>query len=151
MGLLTGLLMAGSAASLLQAGVSAHQRGDYAAARAALKPLAAQGSAAAETLLGGMAARGQGARQDRAAAAAWWLRAANRGYAPAQLALARALADGRGVGKDMPAAWLWARRAMTAGGAVAGEAAALAEQLGKQLPPATRAEREAETWVAWPG
>ncbi len=151
MGLFASLLMAATAASLLQAGVDAHQRGDYAAARAALKPLAAQGSAAAETLLGGMAARGQGGRRDPAAAAAWWLRAAHRGYAPAQLALARAMADGRGVSQDIPAAWGWARRAEQAGGTAGAQATNLAKRLEKQLTPSQRAALDVETWVAWPG
>lgn len=143
--------MAGAAAGLLQAGVDAYGRGDFAAARAALKPLAAQGSAAAETLLGGMAARGQGTKADPAAAAAWWLRAAHRGYAPAQLALARAMAAGRGVTKDVPAAWLWARRATVAGGAVGAEAAAFAASLERSVPVSDRKAMEAEAWVAWPG
>ncbi|WP_416908973.1 MAG: hypothetical protein ACMVO5_05000 [Polymorphobacter sp.] len=103
-------------AGLLQAGLEAHGRGDFEAARAALKPLAAQGSAVAETILGGMAARGQGRPTDPAAAVAWWLRAANRGYVPAQLALARALADGRGVARDEAAAAYWAARAANGGG-----------------------------------
>lgn len=137
-------------AGLLQAGLDAHGRGDFAAARAALKPLAAQGSAVAETLLGGMAARGQGVRADPAAAAAWWFRAANRGYAPAQLALARAMAEGRGLAVDKGRAWLWAKRAVGAGGAVGQAAAALAKRLEADVPAAERAALAAGVWVAWP-
>jgi TPR repeat protein len=137
-------------ASLLQAGLDAHGRGDFVAARAALKPLAAQGSAVAETLLGGMAARGQGVKADPAAAAAWWFRAANRGYAPAQLALARAMADGRGLAIDKGRAWLWANRAMGAGGAAAAEAAVLAKRLEADVPEGERAALASEVWVAWP-
>lgn len=137
-------------ASLLQAGLDAHSRGDWGAARAALKPLAAQGSAVAETLLGGMAARGQGTRADAASAAAWWWRAANRGYAPAQLALARAMAEGRGVSADKGQAWLWARRAVGAGGRVGAEAAVLVKRLEAEVSPAQRAALANEVWVAWP-
>jgi TPR repeat protein len=136
--------------SLLQAGLDAHGRGDFAAARAALKPLAAQGSAVAETLLGGMTARGQGVQADAAAAAAWWFRAANRGYAPAQLALARAMADGRGLAMDKGQAWLWATRAVGAGGAVGVEAAALAKRLEADVPAGERAALAGQIWVAWP-
>ncbi len=151
MGIWAGLVVAGVAAGLLQTGIAAHSRGDFAAARAALKPLAAQGSAAAETLLGGMASRGQGTKADPAAAAAWWLRAAHRGYAPAQLALARALADGRGVRRDLPEAWLWARRATVAGGAVGAEAVIFAKALEGLVSLQERRALEADGWVAWPG
>lgn len=136
-------------AALLQSGLDAHRRGEWDVARAALKPLAAEGSAVAETLLGGMAARGQGIEADPAAAAAWWLRAANRGYAPAQLALARAMVSGRGVSVDKGQAWLWARRAAGAGGDVGAEAMALVRQLEAELPEGERAALAREVWVAW--
>lgn len=134
---------------LLQNGLDAHGRGDFAAARAALKPLAVQGSAVAETLLGGMAARGQGTKASAASAVAWWWRAANRGYAPAQLALARALADGRGVSADKGQAWLWARRAVEAGGAVGAQAAVLVKRLEEEVSEAERTALAQQVWVAW--
>lgn len=137
-------------ADRLQMGLEAHGKGDYGAARDALKPLAAQGSAVTETLLGGMVARGQGVKADQAAAAAWWFRAASRGYAPAQLALARAMAEGRGLAMDKGLAWLWANRAVGAGGAVGAEAAALARRLEAEVPAAERAALAGEIWVAWP-
>lgn len=137
-------------ADRLHMGLEAHGKGDFAAARAALKPLAAQGSAVAETLLGGMVARGQGVKADPAAAAAWWFRADNRGYAPAQLALARGMAEGRGLGQDKGRAWLWAKRAVEAGGAVGAEAAALARRLEDEVPAGERAALAGEIWVAWP-
>ena len=76
----------------LDAGLAAYAAGDFARARGDLRPLADRGSAIAETMMGVMAAKGQGRPVDLAAAAGWWLRAANRGYAPAQLAMAKALA-----------------------------------------------------------
>lgn len=143
------------AATLLDAGLAAHAAGDHAGARRALRPLADRGSAIAETLLGAMAARGQGGRADPAAAVGWWLRAANRGYAPAQLALAKALATGQGVGADAGAAWVWARLAAGGGGgtAVAGDAAALAARLGRGFDSRRLAALEAEraAWRPWPG
>jgi TPR repeat protein len=140
------------AVASLQAGLDAHARGDYAAAREALKPLAVRGSPVAETLLGGMAARGQGGAVDPATAAGWWLRAANRGYAPAQLALARALAEGRGVAKDVGQAWVWARRAARAGGQTGQESARLVHELDQKLTKAdrNRLETGAESFQNWP-
>jgi TPR repeat protein len=145
------LLLLGLLASL-QSGLDAHGRGDYAAAHAALKPLAARGSPVAETLLGGMAARGQGAPANPATAAAWWLRAAQRGYAPAQVALARALAEGRGVTQDIGQAWLWASRAAQAGGEAGGQAEQLAQNLAQDLPESTRKQLKtaSEGWKSWP-
>ena len=116
-------------------------------------PLAVQGSPVAETILGGMAARGQGIPANPATAAAWWLRAAQRGYAPAQIAFARALADGRGVTQDPAQAWLWATRALnTAEAPVAEQARALAASLVPRFSPAERQRlRRAEHgWMLWP-
>ncbi len=104
------------ATAALDAGIGAYAAGDYAAARGRLRPLADRGSAIAETMMGAMAARGQGRPADPAAAVGWWLRAANRGYAPAQLALAKALARGQGVAPDAGRAWVWARLAASSGG-----------------------------------
>ncbi len=146
--LLAPLLLAASPASDLASAVRAFDAGDHATARAMLKPLAQDGSAVAETLLGVMAARGRGAPADPAAAAAWWLRAASRGYGPAQLALAKALAAGHGVARDEGRAWLWARLAMAAGGGSAAAARALAAQLAARLGRARLAALEAER-AAW--
>ena len=84
---------------------------------------------AAETLLGTMTAKGQGAAKDDAIAAAWFLRAARRGYAPAQLALADAFARGRGVPQDTSRARTLAKAAASQG--VPG-AAQLASRLGPE-------------------
>jgi uncharacterized protein len=139
-------------AAALDAGLAAYQAGDYGAARAYLRPLADRGSAIAETMLGVMAAQGQGRVADPAAAAGWWLRAANRGYAPAQLALAKALAQGKGVSADPGQAWIWARLAASAGNGVAAEAKALAAALAMGIGPAQLATLEAEraAWRPWP-
>ena len=82
---------------LMNAGLLAFERGDHAEARRLFRKLAQRQIPAAETLLGTMAANGQGGPQNDAIAAAWFMRAARRGYAPAQLALADSFARGRGV------------------------------------------------------
>jgi TPR repeat protein len=156
-GVAAALAVAGAApattpATAIDAGMAAYQAGDFAAARAHLRPLADRGSAIAETMLGVMAARGEGRGIDEAAAVGWWLRAANRGYAPAQLALAKALAAGRGVAADPGQAWLWARLAATAGNDVAREAKAIAASLEPGFTADERAALEAEraAWRPWP-
>jgi uncharacterized protein len=139
----------------LDAGMAAYAAGNYRGARGRLRPLADRGSAIAETVLGVMAAKGQGRAADPAVAVGWWLRAANRGYAPAQLALAKALASGVGVGADPRQAWVWARLAAGAGagaGGVAIEAAALADGLARGFSAPALAELEADraAWRPWP-
>ncbi len=139
------------AASPIDGGLAAHAAGDYHSARVHLRPLADRGSAIAETMLGVMAAKGQGRAADPAVAVGWWLRAANRGYAPAQLALAKALAHGRGVAADPGQAWVWARLAAGAGDAVAVEAAGLAAALarGMSAPVLAKLEAERAAWRPW--
>lgn len=95
----------------LASGLSAFQRGDYPAAHATFRALAAQNVPAAETLLGTMAVKGQGGPKDDAVGAAWFMRAARRGYAPAQLALADSFAKGRGVPKNPERAMALAKAA----------------------------------------
>ena len=97
--------------ALLTRAVASFNSGDYAAARRAVRILAQRDVAAAETLLGTMAANGQGGPRNDAVAAAWFLRAARRGYGPAQLALANAFAEGRGVRRNLPLAAELARAA----------------------------------------
>ncbi len=96
---------------LLTRAVAAFEDGDYAAAHRDFRILAQRDVPAAETLLGTMAANGQGAPRNDAVAAAWFLRAARRGYGPAQLALANAFAEGRGVSRNLPRAAELARAA----------------------------------------
>ena len=145
------LVAAPAAATPIDGGLAAYAVGDYRSAWVHLRPLADRGSAIAETMLGVMAAKGQGRAADQAVAVGWWLRAANRGYAPAQLALAKALAHGRGVAADPGQAWVWARLAAGAGDAVAVEAAGLAEGLARGMSASVLAKLEAEraAWRPW--
>lgn len=142
-----------AAVSALDAALAAYDAGDYAAARTGLKPLADRGSAVAETLLGVMAAKGQGSAPDPAAAAGWWLRAANRGYAPAQLALAKALAKGEGVTADREAALVWAELAADGGTDAASQARGLAKALSKDFDAGqlSEAREDRAGWRPWPG
>lgn len=65
------------------AAVAYHDK-DFATAIAIWRPLAEQGSAEAQTLLGAMYWSGEGVPRDHAQAAKWYLRAARQGYARAQ-------------------------------------------------------------------
>ena len=90
----------------IKAGVEAFNRGDYATALKELRPLAAQGNAAAQALLGMMYEEGQGVPQDDVQAYVWLSLAAAQGneragkfrdlldemLTPAQLADAQRLA-----------------------------------------------------------
>ncbi len=109
---------------LMRSGIAAFQRSDHKAARRYFRTLANRGDPAAETLLGTMAANGQGGPKDEAVAAAWFLRAARRGYAPAQLALANSFARGSGVPRDLGRARSLAQAAAVQGQSGAAQLAA---------------------------
>lgn len=100
---------------LLTDAMAAFHSGDYATAKVHFRRLANRDVAIAETLLGTMAAKGQGGPRNDAIAAAWFMRAARRGYAPAQLALANAFARGQGVKTDPARALALARSAARQG------------------------------------
>ena len=67
--------------------VTAYSRQEYATTVRLLKPLADQGDAVAQTLLGSMYADGQGVPKDDAQAVKWYRLAADQGYAMAQVNL----------------------------------------------------------------
>ena len=80
-----------------------------------VKPLAEQGDAAAQFIMGGLYESGQGVPQDYELAAKWWQKAAQQGMARAQNELAVLLSDGRGVMQDTKQAVVWYRKAAEQG------------------------------------
>jgi len=68
-------------------GVAAFDQGDYATALALLRPLADQGNANAQSILGRMYAEGRGVPHDGIIAARWYRRAAEQGQPFAELVL----------------------------------------------------------------
>ncbi|CWX27791.1 tetratricopeptide repeat protein [Haemophilus influenzae] len=70
-----------------QQGSEATTRGDYQTTFKFLLPLAEQGNAAAQLMLGVMYARGIGVKQDDFEAVKWYRQAAEQGYANAQAIL----------------------------------------------------------------
>ena len=74
------VLVAAPAWADVQAGVDAYEKGDYATALKEWRPLAAQGNAAAQALLGMMYEEGQGVPKDYVQAYMWLSLAAAQGY-----------------------------------------------------------------------
>ena len=111
-------LFAGSvAAGPLEDGVTAAKHGDYATALRHWRPLANEGIAPAEYLLGLMYATGRGVPQDDAEAVRWYRMAAHQGNAAAQYNLGLMHKTGRGVPQDDAEAVRWYRMAAHQGNA----------------------------------
>ena len=99
----------------LEDAVAAYQKQDYTAALRLLRPLAAQGDAAAQDYLGFMYQHGLGVPQDYAQAVKWYRLAADRGYADAQDYLGFMYQRGFGVSRDYAQAVKWYRLAADQG------------------------------------
>jgi hypothetical protein len=78
---------AGTVAGPLEDGMAAYSRGDYVPAIRLFRPLAEQGNAKAQNLLGVMYRRGQGVARNSVRAFVWFSRAAARGDATAKAEL----------------------------------------------------------------
>jgi TPR repeat protein len=113
------------------AAAAAYGKGDYATALRQVRPLAEQGDARAQSLLGRMYYLGRGVPQDDIAAANWFRLAANQGDAPAQFNLGVMYAEGRGVPQDHAEAAKWYRLAADRGHAQAQYNLALAYAKGE--------------------
>jgi TPR repeat protein len=96
-----------SHAQNIRAALDAYSKGDYAAAISQARPLAEQGHAVAEGLLGVMYEYGQGVSSDFREALSWYRKAAEQGMAPAQFSVGAAYATGREVPKDDREAVKW--------------------------------------------
>ena len=104
---LTLMLTGGAAAGPFEDGGAALKRGDYAEALRLWRPLADQGDANAQYMLGIMYANGRGVPQDYAEAMKWCRLAAEQGYARAQYMLGIMYANGRGVPQNDVQAHMW--------------------------------------------
>ncbi len=90
---------------------AAFARGAYAAGVALLQPIAEQGDAAAQGILGYMYSTGSGVPQDNAAAFNWYSLAAAQGDDEAQYNIGVMYAEGKGVDQDDVEAVKWYRLA----------------------------------------
>jgi TPR repeat protein len=96
-------------------GVSAYQRGDYAAAYREFLPLAEQGDPDLQHKLGMMLSSGKGVGKDYPAAVQWYRLAAEQGHARAQYSLGNMYFLGYGVTPDLGEALKWFSRAVAQG------------------------------------
>ena len=88
-------------------GLMAYYTDDYATAMRLFRPLADQGDASAQNILGRMYVKGQGVPQDYAAAVKWYRLAADHGDAVAQFNLGFMYENGQGVPQDYVQAHKW--------------------------------------------
>jgi len=98
-------------------GLSAYNKKDFATALKEMEPLASQGNAFAQKILGNMYADGHGVPQDYKEAVKWYRLAADQGYALAQYNLGIMYSYGRGVPQDYKEATKWYRLAADQGDA----------------------------------
>ena len=96
-------------------GIRAYKSQDYATAFREWQPLAQQGDAGAQFLLGALYAQGHGMPQDYGQAAQWFQRAAEQGHVAAQFNLGVRYHEGRGVPQDSSQAAAWFQRAAQQG------------------------------------
>ena len=113
------LLVASPAYADIDEGVAVYNRGDYATALQELRPLAEQGEARAQVMLGYMYANGRGVPQDYAEATRWYRASAEQGNGGAQNNLGVLYEFGRGVPQDYAEAVKWYRKAAEQGIALA--------------------------------
>ena len=94
---------------------TAYQKGDYAAVLRLASPLAAQGDAHAQSMLGLVYYRGHGVRKDHNEAVKWFRLAADQGDTAAQFFLGVMFSEGEGVPQDYAEAAKWYRLAADQG------------------------------------
>jgi hypothetical protein len=126
---------------------SAHERGDYAAEVAAIRPLAEQGSTYAQYNLGVLYDRGQGVPQSDALAMQWYEKAAEQGLPQAQVNLAIMYREGQGLPPDLARAYFWFALAESQGDWQAPQAK---KDLAARMTPAEvqDVERQIKDWLS---
>jgi TPR repeat protein len=106
---------AGSPEQDFRDGLSAFNRGDYAAALGLWRPLAEGDDPRSEAGIGFMYHRGLGVAVDDTQAAFWLRKAAEQGQAEGQLMLGSLYFFGRGVPQSYPTAYAWCELAQDNG------------------------------------
>jgi TPR repeat protein len=109
----------GFARGTADAAYTTYQEGRYQTALRFARPLADEGDARAQSLLGLLYYRGQGVEQDFAAAGTWFRKAADQDDAPAQFYLGVMFSKGEGVPQDKAQATKWFHSAADLGDAQA--------------------------------
>jgi len=110
------VMLAGAAmAGPVEDAEAAYDRGDFVTARTLLRPLADQGNAQAQMLLGYIYDNGKDVEPDHAEAIKWYRKAAEQGEANAQYHLGAIYHYGQGVAKDRVRAAKWFQKAAKQG------------------------------------
>jgi uncharacterized protein len=141
--ILTFALSRAAAAGPLEDAHAALQRGDYATAYALARPLADQGLAVAQLVLGVMYGGGRGVPQNYAEAANWLHRAADQGRPEAQTILGVMYAKGQGVSQNDAKAAKWFTKAADQDHAAAQSNLGLMYAKGRGV---ARSDAEAAKW-----
>lgn len=118
---------------------TAHERGDYAAEVAIVRPMAEKGYAFAQFNLGVLYDRGHGVPQDNALAMQWYQKAAEQGLSQAQVNLAIMYEEGQGMPVDLARAYFWYALADSQGD---GQAPQALRDIAKKMTPAQIADAE---------
>ncbi len=118
----------------LDEGVAAAERGDYATALRELRPLAEQGNAWAQLMVGTMYIEGRGVTRDDAEGVRWYRKAAEQGHAATQYYLGVMYYRGQGVPQDYAKAAGWWRKAAEQGDPIAQYDLGVAYHNGEGVP-----------------
>ncbi len=111
------LLLASSvlAQSGFDKGASAYKRGDFETALAVFRPLAENGDAKTQSILGLMYSYGEGVPVDHRESARWYRRAAEQGSSVAQYNLGMFYLEGQGVSQNTDEAIKWLTKSADGG------------------------------------
>lgn len=135
--------MAAGAASLKE-GRQYYVAKEYDKALEEIEPLAEDGEAQAQYMLGVMYLKGQGVYPDQPAAAEWFRKAADQGHAISQINLAILYARGEGLERSLDEAYFWSRLARKQLTGRQGEAAArMSSSLGRAIGSNRRTDVDA--------
>ena len=118
---------------------AAYKRGDYATVLQLVRPLAEQGLAHAQFILGSMYDDGKGVPENDGEAARWYLTAADQGNATAQYMLGSMYDEGRGVRQDLILSHMWFSLAASKG---ARQATKGRDNVARWMTPAEIAEAQ---------
>ena len=140
------VMLVGPARAGFDEGVTAYERGDYATALKEFRPLAEQGHAKAQSILGVMYHGGDGVPQDYADALKWHRMAAEQGYARAQLETGLMYRHGLGAPHDFIQAHTWFDLAAEQGNTLGRK---YRDNLAKEMTPAdiSKAQAMAREWL----
>lgn len=118
---------------------TAHERGDYAAEIAIIRPLADKGYPFAQFNMGVLYDEGKGVPEDNGQAIAWYRKAAEQGLPQAQVNLGIMYEQGEGVPVDLGLAYFWYALAESQGD---GQAPQARQDVAKKMSPAQVEEAE---------